>query len=163
MTRESIAILLDVGENVSVAIARHEFVEVLAETKSFRVPASPPDCDMLISWRGELIPAIDLRSLVEMDDSGNSLSRDLALVVAYQPKAREPLRYACLWLSNYPRVISVSDKQGCDLPPEKQNWLEISLSFFSLEGETVPILDLPRIFSRDLVIRRHPVADRCEA
>lgn len=156
MTRESIAVLLDAGEDSPAAVARHEFIEVLTEVKSFRVPVAPPDCDMLVSWRGELIPAVDLRNLVGANDPEDSPARNLALVVAYQPNAGEPLQYACLWLGDYPRMVPVSDLQDCVLPPEKQNWFEISLGSFLLEDEAVPILDLPRIFSRDLAIRRRP-------
>lgn len=156
MTRESAAILLDAGEDCPAAISRHEFVEVLAGAKSFHVPAAPPDCDRLVSWRGELIPVVDLKRLTEANDPADSPTRNLALVVTYQPKAGERLQYACLWLSDYPRAISVNDNQSCDLPLERRNWLEISLCSFLLDGKAVPILDLSRIFSRGLAIRsRH--------
>lgn len=156
MTQESAAVLLAAGEGCPAAIARHEFVEVIAEAKSFRVPAAPPDCDRLVSWRGELIPVVDLRCLAEASGPADSTDRNLALVVTYQPKEGEPLQYGCLWLSDYPRAITVRDDQSCDLPRDRKNWLEISLCSFLLDDEAVPILDLPRIFSGGLAIRRNP-------
>ena len=154
MTRESTAVLLDAGEGCPAAIARHEFVEVLVAAKSYRVPAAPPDCDRLVSWRGELIPGVDLARLAGTSDGEDQAARNLALVVAYQPAAGDPLRYACLWLNDYPRAIAVGDDQVCELSPGKQNWQDISRCSFLLDGGAVPILDLPRLFSAGLEIRR---------
>lgn len=147
---------MDAGDDCLAAIARHEFVEVIAEAKSFRVPAAPADCDRLVSWRGELIPIVDLRRLTETSDPEDSPTRNLALVVTYQPKAGELLQYACLWLSDYPRAITVNDNQNCDLPPERKRWLDISRCSFLVDDKAVPILDLPRIFSRGLALRSKP-------
>ncbi len=156
MTQESAAVLLAAGEAGMAAIARHEFVEVIAEAKSFHVPAAPPDCDRLVRWRGELIPVVDLRCLTEGAATAASPDRHLALVVTYQPKAGESLRYACLWLRDYPRAITVNDNQSCDLPPGRERWLEISRCSFLHDGDVVPILDLPRIFSGSLSLRSKP-------
>ncbi len=156
MARESAAVLLTVGDGCPAAIGRHEFVEVLVDAKSFHVPVAPADCDSLVSWRGELIPVVDLMGLMNDADRQAPPTQHLTLVVAYQARAEEPLRHAGLWLRDYPRAILVNDDQSCELPPEKKNWQEISLCAFSREGTAVPILDLPRIFSATLPLRRPP-------
>jgi len=139
--------LLTASANCTLAIGRHEMIEVLSRPRPFSVPTAPDHCRQLIVWRGQLLPLMRLSLLMSsMDDIEDQPI--FVAVVAYQEAAGEALKYGALALSNVPETIEVKAGPASDpspMNPAVRN--RLLLSCFQHEGSSVLVLDLCKLFT----------------
>jgi chemotaxis signal transduction protein len=136
--------LLRAAGDVTLAVAQHEMIEYLTEARVQRVPLANAHCEHLAVWRDKLVPVLDFARLFI---GGNGAVRRALSIVAYQPRAQQPLAYLGIWTDTAPSRITVSDDQACELPPDwcEERLQNLALSCFAHEERTVPILNLANL------------------
>lgn len=136
--------LLRATGNMTLAVAQHEMIEYLTQARCQRVPLANAHCEDLAVWRDRLVPVLDFARLVT---GGKGAARHALSIVAYQPRAQQPLEYLGIWTDTAPSKITVSDDQACELPPawRDERLQKLALSCFSHEERTVPILNLANL------------------
>ncbi len=139
MGERSNAWLLTLGAGHRAAVADHEMIEYVAAPRLHAVPMAPSHCANVLFWQDRILPVLDIGAFL---DGGDAAAAPLAVVLAYQTRPREPLRYVALALEQPPVRVEVDDEQACALPEEHRAfWKSAALACFSLEGG-VPILDV---------------------
>lgn len=133
--------LLRAAGSVRFAVATHEMAGYEIEPRFRPVPLAREHCRHLALWHATLVPVFDLARLLTQDAVA---SQGALGIVAYQPRAREPLQHLGIWLEAAPAKITVSDSQACELPVTwgEARFHSLALACFSQDGRPVPILDL---------------------
>ena len=75
----------------------------------------------------------------------------LAGVFASQTRSEADPEYGALLLTGIPTRTSIADKQTRALPQQPGDWQTLAISCFKQDDQPIPILDLPHIFSEDLL------------
>lgn len=145
--------LLAVTKQLHVAIGNLEMVHI-----HFGIPdliaISHEDsyCQHEILWQGQHLSLLDLDLFLSgepySDKTTNYPENMYLCIVAYISAQEEVQEYGAILSIQSPVRITVDDKQACELPGAPERWSMLAISCFShnVYG-TVPILDLPRIFS----------------
>lgn len=150
---ESNAWLLTITEDSHAAIGNLEMVHINPE-----IPVLIPRlneasyCQHKILWQEQHLPLLDVGLFLYGNPSNDKKSdthQSLFLcVVAYMSEQKNMQEYGAILSSKLPERIKVDDKQACELPDSPEKWSMLAISCFSHDNYgTVPILDLPRIFS----------------
>jgi len=136
--------LLPLRGGVRAAAAEHELLEVLPRPDlEAGAAADAPS----LSWRGRRLALLDPAA---------PFHRETAVpwaVVARVPEAGGGVGvdYGALALAAPPRALTVRDALACEPPDatllDHLVWSYFALSAFRHDGEAVPILDLPLLFS----------------
>jgi len=83
-----------------------------------------------------------------VDKNTNKPDNMFLCIVSYMSEQENMQEYGAILSAQLPVRIKVEDKQACDLPDSPEAWSMLAISCFSHDTYgTVPILDLPRIFS----------------
>lgn len=135
--------LLNFGHDLRAAVGARVLLHVIDNPKLHAVPCTPAYCHNVISWQGQLLPALDMASL--LDDIPQAPL--LLAIAAYQDHSENVTRFGALLISTPPTAISVGDTQSCPLPDQAKSWNKYALSCFDYEDAAIPILNLARIFS----------------
>jgi chemotaxis signal transduction protein len=138
---KSRAIRLDGGGGAAAAIGLHEVIEVVTEGDIAAVPMAPRHCHELLQWRDQWIPVFDLAAWCGLQ--AESVGQ-FFVVVGY-PADGGGVRYGCMRVPAFPKIVELSDQQACSLPDDA-DWGRIAISCFKGEGKTVPILSLRKVF-----------------
>ncbi|MEN8214799.1 MAG: hypothetical protein ABFS56_00155 [Pseudomonadota bacterium] len=146
--KSSRAWLLDFGGGLQAAIGYHEMWQALVSPTLFKVPCTPHYCSEVLIFQKEILPVLDMSSLLERDKISPLMSQVVGIAV-YQEVPTLPIRYACLRLASMPKGIFVSDDQACDLLADQFYWKPLALSSFSRDDVVIPIIDLAYLFSED--------------
>lgn len=135
------AIRLDAGRGTVAAIGLHEVIEVVTEGVMAPVPMAPRHCRELLQWRDQWIPVFDLAAWhgVPAEPAGQFF-----VVVGYSADAGG-VQYGCMRVPEFPKIVELSDQQGCSLPDDAE-WSRIAISCFREGGKAVPILSLCKVF-----------------
>ncbi|EIJ43793.1 chemotaxis signal transduction protein [Beggiatoa alba B18LD] len=143
--KTSRAWLLDFGRGLQAAVGLHEMSQVVLTPTVFEVPYTPHYCSEILSWQDQLLPVVDVPSLLEGQKVFRS-QQDVIGIAVYQ-KSLVNIGYAGVHLANLPTSLFVSDDQACALPPQLQYWQPLAIACFNLDNTVVPIIDLARLFS----------------
>lgn len=135
--------LLDFGPGLLAAVGTRVLLQIMEDPALHTVPYTPPQCRNVLSWKGRLLPVIDMAALL----GGAPLSSRLLVVAAYREQSGEALRFGAFLLSSPPVAITVDDDQACPLPEQPGAWSKFAVSSFGHQGEAIPVLHLARIFS----------------
>jgi hypothetical protein len=145
--------VLSISENLYVAIGELEMVHIHSEIPVL-VPISKKSdyCQYQILWQEQHLSLLDLGLLLygePLSDKNTKKTNNMFLcVVSYMSQRENIQEYGAILSSHLPVRIKVDDKQVCELPDSPETWSMLAISCFSHEVYgTVPILDLPRIFS----------------
>lgn len=134
------AIRLDAAGRAA-AIGLHEVIEVVTEGEVVPVPMAPPYCHELLQWRDQWIPVFDLAAWCGQQSQP---AKPFFVIVGY-PADSGGIRYGCMRVPEFPKIVELSDQQACGLPGDG-GWERIAISCFEGEGRVVPILSLRRVF-----------------
>ncbi len=146
---ESIAWLLDFGGGELAAVGKRELLHLVPQPELFAVPRTPRHCSRTLIWQSRVVPVWDVRAWLAAGHCTESAP--LAAVVGYQARAGQSPQFGALLLTEPPERITVADADACDPPGEPSGWRELASSCFRHDGDPVAILDLPRMYSADLV------------
>lgn len=124
-------------------------VAVLDEFTPIEVPAAPYYCNSLLRWQQQLLPVLDLASLIRALPAAQ-IGRRYVLVAAYQAREFAPIQHGALMIADLPQMIAVTDADASALPDDSDIWPEISVSCFRHADQPVPILDPALLFARQL-------------
>lgn len=145
MQTTSKAWLLPQVEGIKFAVAEQEMQEYLVSPMVFPVPLAPAHCAAVIAWHGNIIPLMDLRTLLGVDDV---LPAKDVVVLAYQVQPLAPLNYLALVLGGVPSMIRVSDEQACELPVTYSEILQtVALACFIHDEVETIVLDVTYLSS----------------
>ena len=142
--RTSRAIWLDAGGSAAAAIGLHEVIEVVTESDMESVPLAPAYCRELLQWRNQWVPVFDLAAWRGLQSSPD---RPFLVIVGYAGKVGGGFQYGCLRVSNFPKIVELSDEHACGLPAGAK-WDCIAHSCFRGGGREVPILSLYKVFQQ---------------
>lgn len=148
MSDSNSAWLLDVGNDIQIAVAEPEMVEYLLAPQLHRLPLTPDYCSHVLFWRRLILPVIELSVLLDRSPTAGGASA--LTVLRYQKMSHAPLDYFALVVEKPPHRITVNDQQACDGPTSDHGiWQssELVLTYFSQNGITTPILNLPYLTS----------------
>jgi hypothetical protein len=145
---EASAWLLSLGDEALAAVGELEMVHVVDSPELFEVPLSPPHCNRVLVWQERLLPVMDLARWLW--GQVGERPRYAGITAWWDAQDGSP-RYGALLLAGLPIRIRVSDEDACALPHEPCGWASLALSCFQHRGGSVPVLDLPHIFSGSLV------------
>ncbi len=143
---ESIAWILDFGNSVRVAIGELELVHLDVHPKLFEIPKTPHYCQHALIWQETIIPVIDMVAALQ----GQQITREdcYAAIIRYRPKIGSSLLFGALLLAKMPERIKVNDNLACPLPNNFKTLKSLATSCFTLNDESIPIIDLTCIFSQ---------------
>lgn len=149
MEEQATAWVLDIGGDHKVAIGKLEMVHLIENPTLMQASIQSPYCSYSLDWQGEKIPVADLtRSLTQTPSvSETGLEPEIVAIVAYEAEESTLPKYGGLVLNTIPKRQQVSNEQACRLPEPEASWLNVAISCFSDNGQSTPVLDLPRIFS----------------
>jgi len=140
MSDSNTAWLLDVGNDIRIAVAEPEMVEYMLAPRLHRLPLTPHYCSHVLLWRRLILPVIELTVLF---DRSPSAGRAAALtVLRYQKVAHTPLEYFGLLVEKPPHRIIVNDQQACDGPTSDHKIWQTSdlvLAYFSHNEMSTPM------------------------
>ena len=139
--------LLEYKRGGFVAFPAHTTVGLIECPTVLAVPGAPYYCLGLIAWQGNLLPLLDLNTLLRAYPDGGQAPIGHVLVLAYQSAPGRPVEYGAVCARLLVRMIEVADSQQCDLPGDSDLWPWIALSCFEFEGRAVPVLDTARLFA----------------
>lgn len=142
----ALACVLEYRADAFVALPIQSGVELVEPPIVTPVPGMPAFALGLMSWQGRYLPLIDIDALIHGEPVRHDSPIDHVLVVAYQAQRNAPLEYAALCAPHLVRMTEVTNHQTCLLAPylsELKAWV---LACFKYQGQSVPILDLARIF-----------------
>jgi chemotaxis signal transduction protein len=148
VAKTSRAWLLDFGRGLQAAVGHQEMWQVLISPVLFDVPCTPTYCSEVLVFQDLILPVLDMSSLLEGQKTIPVTSPVVGIAI-YQDDPTQPIRYACLHLATTPQSIYVSDEQACDLPAHQPYWEPLAQSCFSIDGRTIPIIDLAYLFSEE--------------
>lgn len=143
---QSTAWILDFGNSIQAAIGELNLVHLEERAKLFAIPKTLDYCRHSLIWQDSIIPVIDLVTGLY----GQNITRKISYVaiVRYQTSAQGQILYAALLLAAMPVQVTVDDKQSCSLPEQPQAWQALATSCFTMDSETIPIIDLAILFSQ---------------
>jgi chemotaxis signal transduction protein len=141
--------ILKLDGGLLAAVAAHEMIHLIPSPTLFEIAQTPYHCRQVLIWQDKILPAMDLAAWLQ----GHPVQRSQcsAGIVAYQNQPETAHQYGALLLTGTPARVSVSDAQACALPDEPKGWEILAMSCFSDGNATIPILDLPYIFSDALL------------
>jgi chemotaxis signal transduction protein len=143
----ALACVLEYRANAFVALPIHSGVELLEPPIITPVPGMPAFALGLISWQRRHLPLIDIDALLHGKPVRHDSLIDHVLVVAYQAQRNALLEYAALCAPHLVRMTEVTNHQACLLAPHLSGLKAWVLACFKYQGQSVPILDLARIFA----------------
>jgi chemotaxis signal transduction protein len=135
--------LLDFGHTLRAAVGTRVLLHIIDNPKLHIVPCTPAYCRSVVSWQGQLLPVMDMASILD----GNPQIPLLLAIAGYQDQTENITRFGAFLLSAPPTAIAVADTQSCPLPEQPISWNKFALSCFNYHDEAIPILNLARIFS----------------
>ena len=145
--------ILAISENLYAAIGGLELVHIHSEIPDL-IPISKKGdyCQHQILWQEQHLPLLDPGLFLYGEPSGdkntNKTDNMFLCVVSYMSEQEDMQAYGAILSGQLPVRIKVDDKQACELPGSPEAWSMLAISCFSHDTYgTVPILDLPRIFS----------------
>jgi chemotaxis signal transduction protein len=142
------------------ALGQHELVHVLPYSPVlYTIPQTPPHARHVIVWQEKILPVLDLATYLAEDGDAwfdtwttEVLMENLVGIVAYRGFGGSETTLGALLLCNVPERVEVTDEQACELPAHLGRWAAVAISCFEHPNYgPVPILDLPRIFSSELI------------
>lgn len=142
---DSTAWLLELDSQMYAAVGELEIIHLLQSPPLHVIPKAPFYCNSVLVWQDRIIPLFDLLAWLE----GYPLPRahDTVAICAYQPQPGASLHYGALSLATIPVRVRLSDEQACTLPTQAGGWRELAIACVEDAGRTIPIIDLPYIFS----------------
>ncbi len=149
---ESTAWVLALDDQLRAAVGERELIHLIEAPALLEVPLSPYYCRQVILWNNLLLPAMDLAARIHKQPKANH-NWKLAGIVAYQPEPNVAPGYGALLLAALPKRTQVTDTQACSLPERPDGWRELAISCFRQGEDTIPILDLPHLFTGGLFTR----------
>jgi hypothetical protein len=150
ITKKDRAWLLDFGNGLQAAVAYHEMWQVLLSPKLFDVPCTPQYCSQVLIFQNNILPVFNMATLLLNAEKPFIATGSFVGVAVYQSDPNKPVDYGCLYLSQMPQRIEVSDDDACDLPEDKKYWESLTLSCFLHNGVAIPIIDFASIFSEKI-------------
>lgn len=156
--------LLTVTKQLHAAIGNLEMVHIHSGIPDLiAILQEDSYCQYEILWQGQHLSLLDLGLFLSgepySDKTTDYPENMLLCIVAYISAQENVQEYGAILSSQPPVRVTVDDKQVCELPSTPERWSMLAVSCFShnVYG-TVPILDLPRIFSTqvDLDARADP-------
>lgn len=148
---EASAWLVHFGGGESAVIGERELLHLVPQPSLLAVPRTPAHCCRVMEWQNRLLPVWDV--LEWLNPCAGGRDARLAAVVGYQLRRKEMPRFGAIMLEEPPSRVKVSDAQACELPAGRPGLRDIAISCFLHERRPVPVLDLPRMFSRSLAVR----------
>jgi len=146
--------ILTITEDSHAAIGILEMVHIHSEIQDL-MPISSKNsfCQYQILWQEQHLSLLDvglfLYGAPSGDKNANKPENMFLCVVSYMSEQRDMQEYGAILTAQLPIRIEVDDKQACELPGSPEAWSKLAISCFSHDTYgTVPILDLPRIFSK---------------
>lgn len=144
--KETPAWLINIGTGRIVGAGERELLHLVEHPELFEVPLAPHHCRHVLAWQGQLLPVWDLHAWLEGESSAQTTP--LVVIVGYQLHHGEMPKFGGITLLEPPQRTYVADSQVCPLPSDVAGWCDIALTAFMHQDQAVPILDLPRMFSR---------------
>ena len=146
--------ILTISEDLYAAIGNLEMVHIHSEIPDLMTISKEGGyCQYRVLWQEQHLPLLDLGLFLCGEPSGdkntNKTENMFLCVVSYMSEQENVQDYGAILSSQLPVRIKVDDKQACELPDSPEEWPMLAISCFSHDiYGTVPILDLPRIFSK---------------
>ena len=124
-------------------------VEYVSEPQLDPIPLAPAHC-LAVFFRSErVVPVMDVDRIWHAD---MPTARADCVVLAYQARARAPLRHVGIFVGEPPQQIVVSDEQACELPDRLAGeFRHLARSCFRYHDTATPVLDIAYLCSRQLL------------
>lgn len=145
---ETKAWLLLFGNQLQAAIGYHHMAEYIAETNVSitNIPLTFEYSPGVMLWNKQFIPLIDLALFIAPKKEIVEPIKGV-IVIVYQDKEGDPLKYAGLILRASPKVITVSSEMGTALLPQFES---VSDACFIDNDLQIPVLRLEQVFGTNL-------------
>lgn len=140
----ALARVLDVYWTHPVAIAPQVSLEILEKPEILTVPGTKNYIEGLMRWQNRWIPAINLKSL--LTGTSQNIEPHYCLVVLYRYPDSLVIEYGALILQKIATTVTVTNSDFTALPESSKMWSLIADSCFSLDGQSVPILNMQSLF-----------------
>ena len=142
------------------ALGQYELVHILPYSPVlYTIPQTPPHACHVIVWQENILPVLDLATYLAEDGDAwfdtwttEVSMENLVVIVAYRGFGGSETKLGALLLRKVPERVEVTDEQACELPAHLGRWTALAISCFEHPNYgPVPILDLSRIFSSELI------------
>jgi chemotaxis signal transduction protein len=132
------------------AVGGREMLHIIVSPLLEDVPQTPVTCQRVLIWENDILPVMDLTAWLMNRPA--ACDNVLVGIVGWQPQEGATPQYGALLFSAIPRKVRLNDEQVCDLPTQPPEWLDVAISCFLHEGQAIPILDIPWLFSNSPVM-----------
>lgn len=138
--------MMQIDRMLNLAVGQFEIVHIVDQPELFLIPQAPEYCKHVIIWNENIVPVMNVSSWL----SNEAQAKDTGIIaILVYKNSRQELQYGGIKLGNAPALEKVTNSQQCELPEDNEKLRGISLSCFkSSGGETVPVLDVEKLFSR---------------
>ena len=138
---------LEIGSGICIAVAACHMTEFIPIPQVVVLPLAPEYAAGLMVWRGGIIPVMDF-GRIRGGVAGRSGEETGAVILAYQRRAGAAISYGAQLVAVAPKENWVRDDMACTLPAEHSGmWEILALSCYQRDGQTIPVLDVSRMFS----------------
>ena len=144
--------LIEYDDSLSIALGDHAMVELVQGSSIFPIPGAPKHCSSVCLWHSKILPIMDIRSILNIEESAQDDSGYLC-IIRYRFSQDKPVQQFALRVNKAPQRITVDDSQACDVPENYQSSLldDAIISCFSHNEKPVLILDINRLCSADFL------------
>ncbi len=146
--------LLAITDDSYVAIGNLEMVHIHSDIPELIALSEEGNCcQHKVLWQEQNLSLLDIGLFLYGEPSSDKTVSNhetvFLCIITYMNELDEVQEYGALFSRQLPVRIKVDDKQACELPGSPEAWSKLAISCFSHDTYgTVPILDLPRIFSK---------------
>jgi hypothetical protein len=145
--------LLQLSQNLCVAIGRYELKYLETDYELIQVPGAPDYCNRCIHWQEQLIPVLEAPRLLQASTSSAVLASEAAglaisglAIVAYEGQG-QGMGLGALAVVHPPSLVAIAASQALDLqalPPRLRSY---SRACFAYQGQSLGCLNLGHLFS----------------
>lgn len=145
MSKKTDAWLIEASGGYQFVVAEYEMIEYVIEAELHEIPLTPEYASSVLLWQDQMVAVIDFGLMIERVQE---LTSNISLL-AYQETAGDALKYISVALRSPPKKITIDDVQMCEQEAPNPFWDYLSDSWFTYEGDAVPVLNVQRLGSTE--------------
>jgi len=144
--------VLEVADNISVAISQYEMNHIDESSGLIKVPKAPVWCDHVMLWKNQVVPVMDFIKIYDPEYRSSDVAYDsiMVAIVRVFDDSEQKINYGAIRILQPPVLEKISNKQASKKQEIDQKWNGISVSAFNYKQTVVPVLDIKSLFGGSL-------------
>lgn len=145
---KSAAWVMKLDQSIYAAVSKTELIHIVDKPTYIKIPKTPDHCKHVIIWNKNILPIMNISLWIKNEST--HYDSNVVAIIAYGDSDGDA-QYGGIKLFDAPTLEYVNNQQMSELPSDFNKWNAISLScFINKDNVKVPILDISKLFSRQL-------------